>query len=90
MCSSDPEPCEEAALSEYDPAAFGLALLDLDFVPDNAVDAVVATLCERSAAEAEELEVQRRQQEEVNAVLLDKGIAASLQEPVYIGSSDEE
>ena len=40
--------------------------------------------------EAEELEVQRRQQEEVNAVLLDKAIAASLQEPLYIGSSDEE
>ncbi|CAM0874133.1 unnamed protein product [Alopecurus aequalis] len=58
------DPRDEAALPEYDPTTFDRALSELDFVPDNTVDVVMATFCECSAAEVEELEVQRRQHEE--------------------------
>ena len=59
-------PPEEEEAEGYDPAAFGRSLSALDFIPENAVDAVVATMCERSAEEKEELEAQRRHVEEVN------------------------
>ena len=70
------EPPEE--VEGYDADAFGRSLSSLDFVPENAVDAVGATLCERSAVEATKLEAQRRRDAEVNDVLLEQGIATSL------------
>ena len=41
----------EEEVEGYDADAFGRSLSSLDFVPENAVDAVVATICERSVAE---------------------------------------
>ena len=51
------EPLEE--VEGYDVDAFGRSLSSLDFVPENAVDTVVATLCEQSAVEETKLEAQR-------------------------------
>ena len=82
------QPLEE--VEGYDVDAFGRSLSSLDFVPENAVDAVVASFCEWSAAEEAELQAQRRHDLELNNVLPEKAIAASLSEPVPVVSSDEE
>ena len=72
-------PPEEA--EGYDPAAFGRSLSALDFVPKNTVEAIIATICERSAAEEEDLEAQRRHAKAVNDALLQKALDASLEDP---------
>ena len=52
----------------YDPATFGRSPSALDFVPENAIDAVVAT-SKRLVEEKEDFESQRRHIEEVNEAL---------------------
>ena len=84
-----PPPKEEEEAERYDPAAFGRSLSALDFVPDNPVETVVATIYERSAEENEDLEAQRRHLEEVNEALLQKGLQASLEDPIAVPSDDE-
>ena len=83
-----PPPPEGEEAEGYDPAAFGQSLSALDFVPENTVEAVVATICER-LAEEEDLEAQRCHVEADNEVLLQKGIDASLADPVPVPSDDE-
>ena len=81
-------PPEEEEVEGYDPATFGRSLSALDFVPENAVDAVVATMLERSAEE-EELEAQRRHVEAANEAFLQQPIDASLADSVPVPSDDE-
>ena len=82
------EPLEK--VKGYDVDAFVWSLSPLDFVPENAVDVVVASFCEWSTAEEVELQAQRRHDLELNNVLPEKSIATSLSEPVPVVSSDEE
>ena len=82
-----PLPSEEEEGAEgYDPAAFGRSLSALDFVPENAV---VATICERSAAEEPELEAQRRHAKAVDETLVQKAIEVSLEDPIPVPSDEE-
>ena len=66
MVRRAPLPEEEA--EGYDTEAFGRSLSALDFAPENAVDAVVETICERSAMDEEELEAQRRRSSSMSSM----------------------